>query len=435
MLYSNTQNMPITTEITIKGNMGVGGCDLVDLAKEYGTPLYVMDEETLRENCRTYLNSFHEQYPDSEVVFASKAQSVLGVLRIIQEEGLGIDVVSGGELFLALKAGFAPDKIYFHGNNKTPKELEEAMAANVGHVVVDNLSELELLNNLATQNNKKQKILIRVTPGIEAHTHDFVKTGHFDSKFGFHIDRVPEIIEEIKKKKNIDFQGLHAHIGSQILEVNPFSFAAEKMADLIFKIKKTNNINIPVLSLGGGLGISYLPKETPPTVEEYAKFMTNELKYRLEKYKLPTPKLIVEPGRSIVGRAGVTLYTIGAIKENKGIRKYLFIDGGMSDNPRPITYQAKYDALLANKLSARKTETVTIAGKFCESGDILIKDILLPKAETGETLVVLGTGAYNFSMASRYNQTPVPAMVLVNQGKAKVIVQRETYEDLIRNQE
>lgn len=433
MLYNKNENMPLTTEITVKGNLGIGGCDLVELGKKFGTPLWVMDEETLRDTCRRYVNSLHEAYSDSDVLFASKALSTIGTLKIISEEGLGVDVVSGGELFIAMKAGVPAEKIFFHGNNKTRLELTEALTAKIGYVVVDSLYELDMLNAVAAEQGITQQILIRVTPGIEAHTHDFVKTGQFDSKFGIHLERVTEFIEEIKKRQNVDLQGLHVHIGSQILEVNPFSFAVEKMCDLLTKIKQKNHLELNILNVGGGLGICYIPKEVPVPIEQYTQLIGKELKYQIKNRGLKAPKLYIEPGRSIVGRAGVTLYTVGAVKDIKGIRTYVSVDGGMSDNPRPITYQAKYDAGIANKPSARKTHMVTIAGKFCESGDILLKDIVLPKIDSGDTLVVFGTGAYNYSMSSNYNQTARPAMVMVSGGKATVLVQRETYSDLIRN--
>lgn len=433
MLYPVNENMPLTTEITVQGNLGVGGCDLVALGKEFGTPLWVIDEVTLRDTCRRYVNSLHEAYSDSDVLFASKSLSTISTLKIIAEEGLGVDVVSGGELFIALKAGVSPAKIFFHGNNKSQTELEEALAAGVGYVVVDSLYELDLLNTVAATCGKTQQILIRVTPGIEAHTHEFIRTGQFDSKFGTHLERVTEFIEEVKKRKYIDLQGLHVHIGSQILEINPFSFAVEKLCDLLVKIKQRNHLDLNILNVGGGLGICYVLKEIPAPIEQYTQIIAKELTYQISKKGIKPPKLYIEPGRSIVGRSGVTIYTIGSIKELKGIRTYVSIDGGMADNPRPITYQAKYDAAIANKPSALKNQMVTVAGKFCESGDILLKDILLPSIDVGDTLVVFGTGAYNYAMSSNYNQTPRPAMVMVNGGKAQVIVKRETYTDLIRN--
>lgn len=435
MLYNRNDYMPVSSGISVDNNLEIGGCDLAKLAAQYGTPLYIMDEDTLRENCRNYILSFTENYPDSTVAYASKALAVAGVFNIITEEGLGVDVVSGGELYIALKAGVNPEKIIFHGNNKTPQELQEALAADVGLIAIDNLQELQNLEELAGQLHKKASILIRVMPGIEAHTHDFVKTGGFDSKFGIHIEQICNFIEEVKRCRNIDFAGLHAHIGSQILETSPFSFLADRMAELIEKIQKKNHLGIKILNLGGGLGVAYLAKDDPPSIPDYARAVCQELKYSLSKRKLPLPKLIVEPGRSIVARAGVTLYTIGAVKENKNIRKYLLVDGGMSDNPRPMLYGAKYSADIVNKMTGRKTEMVTIAGKSCESGDTLIKDIHLPPAQAGDLLVVYGTGAYNYAMASNYNQNLRPAMVLASGGKSRLLVQRETYADLIKNQE
>ncbi|GBR76262.1 diaminopimelate decarboxylase [Candidatus Termititenax persephonae] len=427
--------MPLTSGISVHNNLEIGGCDLAQLAEQYGTPLYIMDEETLRANCRAYLRSFTENYADTMVAYASKALSVAGILQISGEEGLGVDVVSGGELHIALKSGIAPAKIILHGNNKSPQELETALQAEVGLIVVDNAAELQKLEETAARLSKQASILLRVTPGIEAHTHDFIKTGGFDSKFGVHIDQVCTFLKEVQRCRNIDFRGLHTHIGSQILDVNPFSFAVEKMTELIEKIQKHNQLEVKILNLGGGLGISHLEKETPPPVAHYAKTICSEIKYHFAKRRLPLPQLIVEPGRSIVGRAGVTLYTVGAVKDNKNIRQYLFVDGGLSDNPRPMLYGAKYTADLVGKLSARKTERVTVAGKFCESGDVLIKDIYLPPAAAGDLLVVYATGAYNYSMSSNYNQNPRPAMVLVNGGKSRVLVRRETYADLLARQE
>ncbi len=433
-MYENSKNLPLTTEINTKGHMNIGGCDTVALAKEYGTPLYVMDEETLRANCRQYMEALQEIYPDSEVIFASKSLSVLAILKIIREEGFGIDVVSGGELFLALQAGFDPVKIYFHGNNKSAQELTEALTAGVGTIVVDSEAELNLLDQLAGTAGKKQNILLRVTPGVEAHTHEFIKTGHLDSKFGVHADKVADLFPEIKKKKNLDLLGLHVHIGSQILESLPFSYSAEIVMDLVAQLKKKHGFETKILNLGGGLGISYMNRDVPPTIHEYIQKIVETLYYKAETLKIKLPRIILEPGRSIVGPAGVTLYIVGFIKDIKGIRKYVAVDGGMADNPRPITYQAQYDALIANKIEKKKSELVTVAGKFCESGDILIKDIQLQPVQTGDILAVLGTGAYNYAMASNYNQALKPAMVLVKDGQSRVIVKREKYDDLIRNQ-
>lgn len=429
------KNLPLTTEITIDRNMSVGGCDVVKLAEEFGTPLYVMDEETLRQNCRKYIEAFHSQYANSEVIYASKALSILSVLKIINEEGLGIDVVSSGELFTALKAGFSPEKIYYHGNNKSEEELKEAIKEKVGCIIVDNLFEMEMLDRLSKEAGVKTQIMVRVTPGVEAHTHTYVQTGQLDSKFGIHADEMVNAIKKIEKMKNLNFIGLHVHIGSQILDVRPFSVAVEIMIDLISEIHKKTKARVNVLSLGGGLGIAYMPKDDPPKVEQYVKTIVDTISYKMKEKDIELPKIIIEPGRSIVGNAGITLYKIGAIKDLKGIRKYVMVDGGMTDNPRPIIYQSKYDALIANKIEEKKTDLVTVAGKYCESGDILLKDISLQKVEPGDILAVLCTGAYNFSMASNYNQAFKPAMVMVNSGNAKIIYRRQTNEELIANME
>lgn len=435
MFSNKTDYMPISSGINVNNNLEVGGCDLAELAKQYGTPLYIMDETTLRENCRAYINAFAENYPDTGIAYASKALAVLGIYKIIREEGLGADVVSGGELYAALKGGMPAEKIIFHGNNKSPQELAEALQANVGLIVVDNFQELKTLDDLAGRAGKKAAILIRVTPGIEAHTHDFVKTGGFDSKFGVHLETMCDFLEEVKRCRNIDFAGLHAHIGSQILDANPFAFLVEKMTELMEKIQKKNQLTIKILNLGGGLGVSYLSKDDPPSAADYARIMCQELKYNLTRRKLPLPQLIVEPGREIVARAGVTLYTVGTVKQNSNLRKYLFVDGGMADNPRPMLYGSKYSADIVGKMTAKKSDMVTIGGKFCESSDILAKDILLPPAQAGDLLAIYTTGAYNYSMASNYNLAPRPAMVLVNAGKHRLLARRETYEDMLKNQE
>jgi diaminopimelate decarboxylase len=426
-------NMPATAEINTHGHLSVGGCDVCKLGDEYGTPLYVMDEETIRTNCRNYKEAFAQFFPGSRIVYASKALSVLAVLQIIAEEGLDIDVVSGGELFMAKKAGFPGERIWFHGNNKTEKELDEALEYGVGCFVVDNEYELDLLDKLAAEKGKKAEIFIRIIPGIEAHTHEYIQTGHLDSKFGVHPDIIMDIIKKASGKKNINFRGLHVHIGSQILEVKPYSVLIEVIFDVLRDIKRKLKIDIKELNIGGGLGINYLNKDNAPAPLDLAQAIQSTLQFMSKEYKIPIPKIILEPGRSIVGNAGISLYKIGGIKELKDLRKYAFYDGGMADNIRPALYQAEYDAIIGNKIEVQKKDFITLAGKYCESGDILIKDIQIQPVETGDTLVVFGTGAYNYSMASNYNQALKPGMVLVNKGNIKEIVKRQTYEDLIRN--
>ncbi|MGB9613523.1 MAG: diaminopimelate decarboxylase [Candidatus Margulisiibacteriota bacterium] len=413
-------NLPLTAKINSRGHLEIGGCDVVDLAKEFGTPLYVLDEKTIRDRCQQYLKSFRSHYPNTEIIYASKALCTIGTSEIIASEGLGFDVSSGGELYTVLKAKVDPKKIYFHGNNKSLSEIRDGILAAVGCFVVDSEQELENLEKIAEEVKRKVKILLRINPGIEAHTHEFIQTGKIDSKFGIPLEQVDSFVEKIRKLKRMELMGFHAHIGSQILEIKPF------IAEVQLLLELTKRYGLQEINMGGGLGIAYLPQHTPPSIEHLAKEVTAVLKGQT------MAKLVLEPGRSIVGTAGVTLYTIGGIKEIPGIRKYIFVDGGMADNPRPMLYGAKYSACLGNK-QQEEEETVTVAGRFCESGDILLKDIKLPKVEVGDTLVVAGTGAYNYSMASNYNRVGRPAMVLVNEGRAAVVVKRESYEDLIRN--
>lgn len=414
-------NLPVTAKVNKKGHLEIGGCDMVELGKEFGTPLYVMDEATVRDRCRQYLNAFKEHYSNSGVVFACKALCAVGISEVIASEGLGFDVSSGGELYTVLKAKTDPKKIYFHGNNKSPKEIKEGLAAGIGRFVVDNEQELKNLDQLTRETGKRAQILFRVNPGIAAHTHEFIQTGKIDSKFGVQLSQLDSLVEKVKKMKMIELKGFHAHIGSQILEVKPFA------AEVEFLLGLTLKYGTEEMNMGGGLGIAYLDQHTPPSIEHFAKEVSNVIKEKT------MAKLVLEPGRSIVGTAGVTLYTVGGVKDIPGVKKYVFVDGGMADNPRPILYDAKYDALLGNKPEAKKEEAVTVAGRFCESGDKLIKDIKLPKVEVGDTLVVACTGAYNYSMASNYNRVGRPAMVLVNDGDAAVVVKRESYEDLIAN--
>ncbi|MBU0579678.1 MAG: diaminopimelate decarboxylase [Candidatus Margulisbacteria bacterium] len=425
--------MPYTAEINTKGHLSIGGCDTCDLAQQFGTPLYVLDEETIRTNCQNYISAFEKHLPQTKIIFASKSLSTLATLELIKAEGLEIDVVSSGELFFAKKAGFPGDKIWFHGNNKSESEIIEALDYNVNIFVVDNVYELELLDRLAKKANKKVDVLFRVIPGIEAHTHEYIQTGQLDSKFGISPDQIIQVLKYSLEKKNINFKGLHVHIGSQILEIKPYSVLIEILFDLIKEIKNKLKIEPEILNLGGGLGINYLNKDNAPYPEDLASTIQSTAQFKARENRINIPQLAIEPGRSIVGNAGITLYTIGASKEIKGLRKFFFIDGGMADNIRPALYNAEYDAVIANKVGEKKKELVTIAGKFCESGDILIKDIQIQPPEDKDILAVFGTGAYNYSMASNYNQALKPAMVLVKNKQAKLIVKRQTCDDLIRD--
>ncbi len=424
-----------TMGINAAGHLEIGGCDTVKLAKEFGTPLYIMDEELIRRTCRDYYQSFTGKYGSAEVIYASKTFSNIAMCHIIKEEGLGLDVVSGGELYTALEAKFPPQHIYFHGNNKTPAELEFAIQARVGRIVVDNYRELEVLNSLAAEHRRVVDVLVRVTPGIEAHTHEYIQTGQIDSKFGFTVSTGDALraVQMVLESKHLAFQGLHCHIGSQIFELDSYRHTAAVMLKLCAEIREKTGAVARELNLGGGFGIYYAAGDTPAKISDYADVVMAAVKDLSESYSLPMPKVIVEPGRSIAGPAGTTLYTTGSTKDIPGIRKYVAVDGGMADNPRTALYQAQYEAVLANRAAEAAEEIVSVTGKCCESGDMLIWDIDLPRVNSGDLLAVLCTGAYNYSMSSNYNRLPRPAVVLAKDGQADVIVERETYEDLVRN--
>jgi diaminopimelate decarboxylase len=417
-------------------HLEIGGCDAVELAKEYGTPLYIMDEGLIRKYCKIYKNSMDKYYDGNGLVlYASKAFCTLYMCKIVEQEGLGLDVVSGGELYTALKAKFPVEKIYFHGNNKTYDELQLAVENNVGRIVVDNMFELEILNEIAAKMNKKVKILFRIKPGIDAHTHDFIRTGQIDSKFGVALEtgEALDIVEHALRLANVEVIGLHCHIGSQIFDLAPFELAAKVMMNFIGDLKDKFGLEIKELNLGGGYGIKYIPEHDPIEYDSYIEAVSKVVKQVARERGVQLPFILMEPGRSIVGPAGITVYTVGAVKQIPNVRKYVSVDGGMADNPRYILYQSPYDAVLANNPTAEKVEPVTIAGKCCESGDLLIKDIMMPPIKPGDYLAVLATGAYNYSMASNYNRIPRPPVVMVHDGKAKLIVKRETYEDIVQN--
>ena len=423
-----------TMAIDEKGHLVIGGCDTIELARRYGTPLYVLDEAALRQRASEYHQAFTQYLPGSEIIYAGKALLTTAICRIMDEEALALDVVSGGELYTALAAAFPTERIYFHGNNKSVQELTLALEHGVGRIVVDNLCELKLLQKLAASLDLVADILIRITPGVEAHTHSYIQTGQFDSKFGFPLG-APETLKAIEyaeEMPNVRLWGLHCHIGSQIFGLESFAAAAAIMVEFLAALKDTLGLELRELDLGGGLGIRYHSGDCPPTPWEYAQVLSEAVNAACAKAGFPVPKIMVEPGRSMVGEAGTTLYTVGSIKDIANIRRYVAVDGGMADNPRVTLYQAVYEACLANKASQTPTELVTIAGKCCESGDMLIKEIMLPPVEPGDILAVFATGAYNYSMASNYNHLPRPAMVTVYHGTSEVIVERETYGDLIR---
>ena len=428
----HSPNLSINSE----NHLVIGQHDTVELAKKFGTPLYVLDEDLMRDNCRAYKNAIDTYYDGHGLVlFASKALCTMYTGRLVAEEGLGADVVSGGELYTLYKAGFPMEKVFFHGNNKTPDEIELALNCGVGHIVVDNKYELELLNRIANEKNVNQRILFRIKPGIDAHTHDFVKTGQIDSKFGVALENgeAYEIHKLALSMSNIQIDGVHCHIGSQIFDVEPFCEAAKVMIGFIADLYDKLGIKVNILNLGGGFGIKYTATDDPIAPSEYIHKVTNVVKALAQEKGIDLPFLVFEPGRSIVASAGITLYTVGCVKEIENVRTYVSIDGGMCDNPRYILYGSKYTAVLANNASAEPVAPITIAGKCCESGDLIQEHVMMPQIHVGDTLAVLATGAYNYSMSSNYNRIPRPPIVAVRGNEAKIIVKRETYDDLIKN--
>jgi diaminopimelate decarboxylase len=426
----NQELLPLTARINNQDNLEIGGCDVQNLVQQFGSPLYILDETTLRTACRQYRDSFKRYYKgESQVLYASKAWSCLAVCAIAHQEGLGIDVVSGGELHTALSAGVSPSKIYLHGNNKSREELALAIEAKAT-IVVDNWHELKTLVEMGSP-TQPIHIMLRLTPGIECHTHEYIRTGHLDSKFGFDPNQLDEVFAFVSQQSSLNCIGVHAHIGSQIFERQPHRDLASVMVQWLIQAA-SHGINVAELNVGGGLGVKYTESDDPPSIEEWVKPICEMIQDTCAEQNLPLPKLLSEPGRSLVATSCVTAYTVGSSKSVPEIRNYIAVDGGMSDNPRPITYQSVYRAVVANKMSVPCTETVTVAGKHCESGDIVIKNAQLPKTESGDILVVMATGAYNYSMASNYNRLPRPAAVLVADGEANIILQRETYQDLLR---
>lgn len=430
MFISNNLN------VNEKGNLTIGGMDTVDLAKKYGTPLYVLDEDLIRENCEKFKKSIDNYYSRNGLVcYASKAFSCKEIYRIMKDEQMGVDTVSIGEMYTAISVGFPYEKIYLHGNNKTVEELRFAVENKIGRIVVDNLNELELLDSIAKDLNSKVDILLRVKPGIDAHTHDFIRTGQIDSKFGFAIE-TGEALNAAKlasELNNISLIGAHCHIGSQILDVDPFVLAADVMVKFINDVKDETGIEMCELNLGGGFGIKYVEKDDPVDYEEYIKAVSSVIQEKCNQYRLKKPFIIIEPGRSLIAPTGITLYTVGARKEIPNIRTYISVDGGMTDNPRYALYGSEYDVIVANKANEEKNEKVTIAGKCCESGDLIGENVPLQHVESGDILAVCATGAYNYSMSSNYNRNLKPAVIMVKDGKSRVVVNRETLEDLVRN--
>ncbi len=426
---------PLTAKINSSGNLEIGGCDTVELAENFGTPLYVVDEKTLRTICKDYKNAF-SSYKNVKMMYASKALCTMSVARILSDEGFGFDTVSSGEIYTVYKAGVDMLTVLFNGNNKSPEELNLALELGVGRISVDNFFELSLLDEIAKAHNKTVDILLRITPGIECHTHEYIQTGHLDSKFGFDLTQIDEAVEFILNDyKNLNLTGLHAHIGSQIFETSVYRDEIEILVKEIARIDEKFNLKLSEINIGGGLGVKYTENDCPPSTFEIAEIILNKLNECTEKYNIEPPVLILEPGRSVISTSGVTLYTIGSSKQVPKGKKYVAVDGGMADNARPSMYGAEYTAKIANKFDDAPVEEVTIGGRFCESGDILIKNIKLPEIEEGDILCVFNTGAYNYSMASNYNRVPKPAMVLVKNGQADIIIKRETLDDIIAQDE
>ena len=432
MTFENASLFPTTAEIGEGDHLILGGCDTVHLASEFGTPLYVFDEATLRGMCREFVGEFTSRYANTRTVYACKAFFNPALARLLHEEGVGLDVVSGGELAVAKAVDFPTEDIYFHGNNKTPDELGMALDSGIGRIAVDGFHELDVLNELARNRGMVQDITLRVSPDVDAHTHVHTTTGILDSKFGFAIEtgHAAQAVREALEASNVNLVGLHFHLGSPIFALEPYSIAIDTVLTFASQFK-TEGLELHEFSPGGGFAIGYVRTQPPPSIGAYAEVITSTVKRRCADLGFGEPRLVVEPGRSIVGRAGVALYTVGSIKDIPTVRKYVALDGGMGDNIRPALYDARYEAVVANRMSEPPEEKVTLAGKFCESGDILALDIKLPSVESGDIVAIPSSGAYAPSMASNYNLNPRPAMVMVRDGNARLIRRRETYQDLM----
>ena len=418
----------------INGVLHIGGISVEKLRDEYGTPLYIMDQKLIEDNMKKYKEYFVSEKFKTQVIYATKAFLNIGMCQLVNKFGLGVDAVSDGELFTIKHSGFPMENVYMHGNNKSDLELEMCIDYGVGTIIVDSFSELKKLEEICRIKKEKVKVLLRVNPGIEAHTHEYIKTSKDSSKFGETIyeDKIYDIIKEFQKSEYVELLGFHCHIGSQIFDTKAFYEEIETMMKFIETVKEKLNFNTRVLNLGGGFGIYYVQGDKELNIPQIMKKMVEILENKLDEYEISLEKVIIEPGRSIVGNAGTTIYTVGGTKITHSGKKYIFVDGGMADNIRPALYQAEYEGCIANKMNEKTSDEVTVAGKCCESGDMLIKDTFMAEAQAGDILAVATTGAYNYSMASNYNRLRKPAVVLVKDGQSKLLVRRETYEDLIR---
>jgi diaminopimelate decarboxylase len=414
--------LPLGSRVNERGHLEVGGCDVVELAREFGTPAYAYAVDDVRARARTYLEAFGSRTEDFEVVYASKAAPITALCALIAREGLSIDVASGGELHTALRAGFDPARIHMHGNNKSEAELRRAVEAGVGHLICDSLDEIDRLDAICAEAGRTQRVLIRVTPGVKADTHTYIQTGQLDSKFGLGLadGLAASAVGAARSAQHLEVVGLHAHIGSQIFELEPYAKAIEALAGL------ADPAWCRLLNVGGGLGIAYAADDHPPSIDEYAEVKVEGVKRVFD----PVPRILVEPGRSLVGNAGITLYSIGTVKEIPGVRTYVAVDGGMSDNLRPMLYGSRYEAIVADRAGEPGDTTATVAGMHCESSDMLVRDASLARPRVGDVLVTPATGAYGYSMANNYNGVPRPPVIFCEGGDARVVVRRETYEDL-----
>ena len=423
---------PDTAQINSQGQLVIGGCNALELASQYGTPVYILDEATLRSRCRSFTQEFQKRHGSCRVSYACKAYINPALARIFDEEGLGLDVVSGGELAIVSSVGFPMDRVYFHGNNKSPEELVEAVELNIGYIVVDSFHELELLEQVASDAGREQDILIRVSPGVDPHSHVYTTTGILDSKFGFSIqtDHAAQAVRIALSAPHLRLRGLHFHLGSPIFELEPYRVATDLVLRFAAQFRE-EGLDLQEFSPGGGFAIAYTRDQNPPTIAEYAEIIVDTMTSTCEELGMATPRLLIEPGRAIVGPAGVAIYRVGAVKDIPGVRKYVSVDGGMGDNIRPALYQASYEVVAAGKADQEPVDKVTIAGKYCESGDILASNVLLPEMAAGDILAIPAAGAYCPSMASNYNLNPRPPMVLVKDGESRLIRRRESYQDLM----
>ncbi len=433
---THTLIYPHTTVHNAAGHLEIGGCDVVDLAREFGTPLFIYDEQSLRDQCRAYHAAFGARTDRYEIVYASKAFSCRAMCELVAQEGLSLDVATGGELAAARAAAFPPERIYFHGNNKSVAEIESGLDAGIGHFVVDSFEEIGRLEAAAAARGRRQQVLVRVTPGVRPTTHDFVQTGQQDSKFGFGLadGRAEEAVRRLRDAAHLELVGVHAHIGSQIFALDSYRREVEVLFIALDDWRRDVGFECRIFNMGGGLGIRYTSADMPSSIEEFAEASVSAVREGAERHGMMMPKLFVEPGRSIAGKAAVTAYTVGTVKVIPGVRTYVAVDGGMSDNLRPMLYDSRYEAMLASKAEVPASEVVTIAGKHCESGDVLVRDVHIAPPEPGDILVTPGTGAYGYAMANNYNAQPRPAVVMVAEGRARVIIARETWEDVLRLQ-